>query len=244
MESGILDDVDIMLGCHTNTDNEAGKMIFRHGAMFAQSDEFDIEIKGKGGHAAYPQLSNDVIIATNMIVTGFQNIISRGINVLEPAVLSICKIKGGEAHNVMPNTIAIGGTLRTLNKETRDSIIKQMDNVLLNISNIYGCDYKFNYTLMCPLVSNNDEIVDRVKAVAENILGSENSIWLKYPDLGGEDFSYYSNKIPSCYFYFGVRNESKKITATYHNSMFDIDEICMKDVQAVLVNSTLDLQEL
>jgi len=241
MENGILDDVDVMLGAHTHSSFDAGKIIVKHDELFASGDFFDVTITGKGGHGAYPHQCNDVITTSNLVISAFQNIISREINAVKSGVLSICNIHAGDAKNVVPHTLSFAGTIRTLDEKVRDHIIDKMETILKHICNMNGCDYTFEDTFMFPILRNNNAIVDAFREVAIETLGEEQVEWLPDVDMGCEDFSYYSNEIPSCYFYFGVRNEEKNCTAAFHHPEFDMDEACMNVVQAVMINATLKL---
>lgn len=241
MEDGILDDVDIMLGAHTHPGYEAGKVFFKHDELFASGDFFDVTITGKGGHGAYPHLNNDVIATSNLVISAYQNIISREIDAVKSGVLSICNIHAGDAKNVVPHSLSFAGTIRTLDEGVREHIIEKMESVLKHICKMNGCDYTFEDTFMFPILRNNNEIVDRVREVAIETLGEELVEWLPDVDMGCEDFSYYSNEIPSCYFYFGVKNEAKNCVATFHHPEFDMDEDSMTVVQAVMINATKKL---
>lgn len=238
MENGILDDVDIMLGAHTHPDYEAGKIIVKHDEIFASGDFFDVTITGKGGHGAYPHQCSDVITTANLVISAFQNIISREINAVKSGVLSICNIHAGDAKNVIPHTISFAGTIRTLDEGVREHIISKMEIILENICKMNNCDYTFVDTFMFPILRNTNHVVDSFREIAIETIGEEEVVWLPDTDMGCEDFSYYSNKIPSCYFYFGIRSEEKNCNAAFHHPKFDMDEDCMSVVQAVLINST------
>ncbi len=241
MESGMVDDVDVMLGAHTHADYESGKIIVKYDELFASGDFFDVKITGKGGHGAYPHQCNDVINTAVLAISAFQNIISREIDAVKPAVLSVCNIHSGDAKNVIPHTLSFAGTIRTLDEGVREHIISKMDKILQHVCEMNGCSYEFKDTFMFPILRNNNDIVKIFHDVAIDTVGAEDVEVLPNVDIGCEDFSYFSNKIPSCYFYFGVRNEEKNCTAAFHHPEFDMDESCMTVVQAVMINTTLKL---
>lgn len=243
MEDGILDDVDIMLGAHTHPAYETGEILVRYDEMFASGDFFKVKVEGNGGHGAYPHEVNDVITTSNLIISAYQNIISREINALESGVISICNIHAGEenANNVMPSELYFSGTIRTLNEKVREEIISRMEIIAKDISKINNCKGTLENEFMFPVLRNNNDIVDILKEVAIDTLGKEHVKILRNIDMGSEDFSYYSNEIPSCYFYFGVKNEEKNCGANFHTPSFDMDEDSMPVVQAIFINTTTKL---
>ncbi|SCZ80373.1 M20 metallopeptidase family protein [Acidaminobacter hydrogenoformans] len=245
MQNGILDDVDIMIGSHIHPSYKTGKIIVKYDEMLASGDFFDVIITGKGGHGAYPHECNDVISTALLVITALNNIISREIDTVKPGVLSVCNIQAGEAkaNNVIPQSISFGGTFRTLDEGVREHIIDKIDKILKNICSMNNCTYEFNNQFMFPILRNSNEVVEIVKNVAIDTIGSDNVEVMENVDMGCEDFAYYSTKIPSCYFYFGVRNEAKNCTATFHHPDFNMDEDSMIIVQAVIINTLLKLIE-
>lgn len=243
MESGLLDDVDIMLGAHTHVDYDSGTIIFKDDEMFAGGDFFDIKLTGKGGHGAYPNTCIDLISSVGSIIGQFQNIISREIDPTKTCVLSICGLNAGElgAKNVIPHELNMSGTLRYLHKPTRDYVIERIDNTLKSYCELNGANYEFINNDMFPILKNDNQLNNKVRKFTIDNIGVNRVFELPNVDTGSEDFSYYSNKIPSCYFYFGVKNDHKNCNSPFHHPLFDADEDCMTVVQGVFINSVINL---
>ena len=243
MDSGLLDDVDIMLGAHTHVDYETGTIIFKNDEMLAGGDFFDIKLIGSGGHGAYPNACVDLIASVGGILGQFQNIISREIDPTKICVLSICGLSAGEhgAKNVMPHELNMSGTIRYLDKPTRDFVVERIEKILNGFCELNGCSYEFLNNEMFPILRNDNDLNAVVRDIAGSLVGIENVHELPDVDTGSEDFSYYSNRISSCYFYFGVRNNSKNCNAPFHHPLFDADEECMPVVQSTFINSAIAL---
>lgn len=243
MKAGLLDDVDIMLGAHTHPGYETGTIIFKNDEMFAGGDFFDIKLIGSGGHGAYPNTCLDLIASVGGILGQFQNIISREIEPTKTCILSICGLNAGElgAKNVIPHELNMSGTIRYLHKPTRDFVVNKIRKILDGFCELNDCRYEFINNDMFPILRNNNNLNAVVRDITDNIIGSENVHELPNVDTASEDFSYYSDKIPSCYFYFGVKNDLKNCNATFHHPLFDADEECMPAVQSVFINSATAL---
>lgn len=243
MESGLLDDIDIMLGAHTHVDYKTGAIIFKDDEMFAGGDFFDIKLIGNGGHGAYPNTCVDLIASVGGILGQFQNIVSREIEPTKTCILSVCGLNAGEpgAKNIIPHELNMSGTIRYLHKPTRDFVVNKIEKILKGFCELNNCSYEFINNNMFPILKNDNDLNVVVRNITDNLIGSENVYELPNVDTGSEDFSYYSNKIPSCYFYFGVKNDSKNCNVPFHHPLFDADEKCMPIVQSVLINSTIVL---
>ena len=241
MEDGILDDVDLMLGMHTHASYEAGQIIFRYDELFASGEYFDIEITGKGGHGAYPHFCNNPITAMTQAIPTFQHIISQEIDAVKSGVVSVCNVHSGDAKNVIPNKVNFAGTIRTLDEGVRLLIHKRMDEILEAVCKMHQCQYELDIEFMFPILKNDNDVVAAVEKIARQCLGDDRVEIMKTVEMGCEDFAYYSREIPSCYFYFGVRNEEKNCVEEFHHPLFDIDESCFTTVQAVMINAATEL---
>ena len=236
MESGHLDDVDAVFAIHANPIFETGQIGICKKEAMAATDFFEIELIGKGGHAAEPQTGIDPIIMAGQMLCAFQNIISREINPVEPAVLSVCTINGGHQFNAIPEKVTMTGTVRTLSEDTRERIFKRMEEIIMHISAMHNGRYAFDRKKGYPALVNHENMVEFVMDVCKGFLGDENVILLDKPTMGGEDFAYFLQKIPGAIFWLGCGNKEKGITEMLHNSNFMMDEDALILGTAIHVN--------
>ena len=238
---GFLEDVDEIYGVHVFPLYPVGKYATCPGPMLAQSDTFEISITGRGGHAAFPHLTVDPIVIGTEFVNAAQSIVSRNVDPLDSAVVSITEFHGGEAKNVIPPSVTLGGTVRTLDKEVNVRVRSQLENLLDGIVNAHNGTHTFSYREGCPVTYNHDPCVESVLTSAHSLVGEENVIYPISPILGGEDFAYYSEQIPACFVMVGAGNEEKGIVNMCHHPQFDIDENCM--IYGMALTASLGLMQ-
>ncbi len=227
IEDGALDDVDEIYGIHVFPLYPVGQYATCIGPMLAQSDTFEVTITGRGGHAAFPHLTVDPIMIGSQFVNAAQSIVSRNVDPLDSAVVSITQFHGGDAKNVIPPSITLGGTVRTLDKDVQKRVRTQLQNLLSGIANAHDATYNFAYQEGCPVTFNHEPCVDKVISSAQNLVDEENILFPIQPILGGEDFACYSQQIPACFVMVGAGNEQKGIVNMCHHPQFDIDETSM-----------------
>lgn len=241
IEEGLLEEprVDAAFGLHVEPSYECGTVAVKGGALMASPDGFEVTVKGKGGHGAYPHNTIDPLLTAVKIIEGLQSINSRNIDATTPAVVSVCAISGGEFYNVIPDTVTFSGTTRAFDSETRKELFDRIEQISNGICAAMGatCECKFDY-LYPPLV-NDDAMAELVKASAAAVIGKNNVLELKKPFMGGEDFAYLANNVPAAFFYLGCRNEQKGCTSPWHSATFNIDEDCLPVGSAVLANTAL-----
>ncbi len=233
-------DVDVILGLHVWNELPVGTIGVKSGPAFAAVDEFDLTIKGSSSHGARPQDGIDTIVVTANLINAIQSIVSRNIDPIDSAVITIGKIEGGYRRNIIADEVRLEGTCRSLTPEVRDKLEKRLKEILKGLCSSYGCEYDLDYRREYPPLINEEGVIDRVKRVAEDILGKEKVIEIKEPTLGGEDFAFFLQKVPGSFFLVGSRNEEKGITAPHHNPYFNIDEDCLAIGMEVMVNAVLD----
>ena len=243
---GALEDVDEIYGIHVFPLYAVGEYATCPGPMLAQSDTFQITLTGTGGHAAFPHLTVDPIVIGAQFVTAAQSIIARNVNPLDSAVVSITQLHGGDANlqnglagaafNVIPPRVLIGGTVRTLQKTVQTRVRGQLESLLAGLANAHDATYTFDYQEGYPVTYNHEPCVTTAVSTARGLVGEDNLIFPVSPILGGEDFGYYSQKIPACFVMVGAGNEEKGIVNMCHHPQFDIDETCMVYGMALLVN--------
>ena len=190
----------------------------------AAVDEFDIIVKGKGGHAALPHLTIDPIVIASQIVLSLQTIISRFLNPVDKALITVTKIHGGSAYNVIDDEITLSGTTRTFKKETRDKIEKKIKDTAYGIAKANGADadIEFHLTNKYPPTINSKKESEFAAKIAKQMVGEENVNTDIDPSMGGEDFSYLLNKKPGSYLYIGQGDKNHK--AHLHTTKYDFND--------------------
>ena len=215
---------EAIFALHVNPQLEIGKLSFREGITMASADELYITIKGKGGHAAAPHLTTDTILIASQLIVSLQQIISRNNNPFSPSVLSITSIQGGHTTNVIPTEVKLMGTFRAMNEEWRfkahELIRKQTKELVASM----GAEADVHIDVGYPCVYNNKELYTKARKIAEDFMGDANKVGETEMRMGAEDFGYYSQEIPGCFFRLGTANKAKGITAGVHTPMFNIDE--------------------
>ncbi len=216
-----------VIGQHVMPQINAGKVGFRKGLYMASTDEIYVTVKGKGGHGAMPHLVIDPVLITSHLIIALQQIVSRNAKPTIPSVLSFGKVIANGATNVIPDEVYLEGTFRTLNEEWRDEAHRIMKHLAETLAESMGGKCIFDIHRGYPFLVNDDAVTDRARKAAEEFLGKENvedlEIW-----MAAEDFSFYSQKAPACFYRLGVRNESRGIISSVHTSTFDIDESALE----------------
>ncbi len=225
VKEGVLENpkVDAIFGAHVFPFLPIGKVGINEREGLASVDRFTIKIIGKGGHAAFPHATKDPILAAGHLITQIHSIVSRNINPLDSAVVTIGKVSGGTIFNIIPDEVLLLGTTRSLNPHVREELKSRVEQVIQGIVRSFGMDYRFDFEYGYPVLINDPEMSKLVASACSNGIGEENVEVLK-PSMGGEDFAYYLEKVPGSFFRLGCRNEEKGIVHPYHSSLFDIDE--------------------
>lgn len=216
-----------ILGQHVMPHIEVGRVGFRSGIYMASTDEIYVTVKGKGGHGAIPHLNIDPVLISSHLIVALQQLVSRNANPIMPSVLSFGKVIANGATNVIPDTVYIEGTFRTLDEKWRNDAHAKMIKMAEAIAEGMGGKCEFKIVRGYPALVNNPELTASARKNAVDYLGKENvldlDIW-----MAAEDFSFYSQQAPACFYRLGVRNEQKNITSSVHTSTFDIDEDALK----------------
>lgn len=225
IKEGVLDNPrpSSIFGLHVHPGLQIGKMSFRSGKVMASADELYLTVKGKGGHAASPHLCVDPILIASHLVVGLQQIVSRNNNPHNPTVLSITAFNGGSTTNVIPNEVKLKGTFRAMDEEWRFKAHDLIRRTANHIVQSMGGELDLLIDVGYPSVYNNEELNELAKEKAETFVGKDN-VEETEKRMGAEDFGYYSQQIPGCFFRLGVMNESKGITSGVHTPTFNIDE--------------------
>ncbi len=238
IKEGCLEGVDAIFGLHAYPYLQTGQIGYKYGVMMASADVFSVEIFGKSSHGARPHEGVDAILVTSMIVNSLNHIVSRRIDPLHPAVISLGTIEGGKAPNIICDHVLFKGTVRTVNESVRKNIPKMMEKSIAGICASMGARYKFDYEFGQPELINDNKMVDIVVNEAQKIIGKENCIDLETPVMGGEDFSEYLQIVPGAFFRLGTCNKEKGTCVPQHNSRFDVDDDAL-EVGMKIISSTV-----
>lgn len=241
IDEGHLDDsyVDYVLGLHVDTSLLTGKIALKNGCVNASGDDFIIKVKGRASHAASSQQGADAILIASHIIGAIYSICSRNINSFDSVVINVGKITGGYASNVVAEEVMIEGTIRTLSTENRQTVITRLTEITESIPLAFGgiglIDIVPSYTFLI-----NDELITRkVRQNAISILGQENVEEIALPSMNLEDFAYFANQRPSCFFNLGAGDGQSKNNS--HNGFFDIDMNALKLGVLLQVTNILNL---
>lgn len=210
-------------GLHVHPGLALGKLSFRKGRVMASADELYLTIKGKGGHAAAPHLTVDTILVASQLIVSLQQIISRNNNPLSPSVLSICSIQGGHTTNVIPSEVKLMGTFRAMDEAWRTKAHELIRKQVAGIAEATGAEIELHIDIGYPTVDNDPELTGKGWQLAEDYMGKA-QVEETEIRMGAEDFGFYTQVIPGCFYRLGVRNEAKGIIHNVHTPKFDIDE--------------------
>lgn len=231
--------VDAIIGQHVSSDLDVGKLGYKYGTATGIPDDFWITIKGKGGHAAHPDTTIDPVAAAIRLCNDLQYIVSRKTRATTPAVISVTQLQAGDQNNVIPDSAKIAGTIRTFDPTTQKLMIDELKRCLEGLVTTMGITYDLKYSKGYPPVVNTTNETDLIVNAARKIEDIEELVELK-PSLGGEDFSYYLQRVPGSFFYTGTRNENFKADFPHHHPKFDIDETGMLNAVKVFLQATED----
>ncbi|WP_126244903.1 M20 metallopeptidase family protein [Chitinophaga rhizosphaerae] len=214
---------EAILGLHVLPAMETGLLGFREGKYMASADEIYITVKSKGGHAAAPHLTADTILIASNLVVSLQQIISRNNDPFSPSVLSICAFNGGHTTNVIPSEVKLMGTFRAMDETWRFKAHELIRKQATELVHAMGADIDIDILVGYPTLYNNEAVTANARKLAEDYLGTDNVVDTELR-MGAEDFAFYSQVIPACFFRLGTGNKAKGITSGVHTPKFDIDE--------------------
>lgn len=228
-----------IFGLHTLPDIEVGEVAYTSGAMMASSDKFNITITGRQSHGAQPHNGIDTVVVAAECVTALQTIRSRRIDPLEPLVLSIGIIQGGTRFNILADEVKLEGTIRTLNEAVRERAKNLMRETLTHITAAYGATFKLQFQENAAVVFNEPRLVEQTLPTLRRLLG-EQKVFVRAPQMIAEDFSYFQRVVPGFYYFLGVGNRARGITAKLHTADYDVDEESLVVGVKVMSNVALD----
>lgn len=236
IDEGVLEEpnVEMVMGLHVDPNIECGKISIKQGVVNAASNPFNIKIKGKGGHGAYPHSTIDPVVISANVIVAIQSIVSREIPPTDAALITIGSIHGGTTQNIIPDEVEIAGIIRTMTLEHREYVKKRVAEVTNCICESMRGSCEINIQESYPCLYNDDNMVEILKKSAGKVLGEENVVMLDKPTMGVESFAYFSMERPSVFYYLGTGNENKDTKHPLHSSYFDVDEDSL--INGVAVN--------
>ncbi|MFQ5581191.1 MAG: M20 family metallopeptidase [Mariprofundaceae bacterium] len=219
----------------------SGSIGMRAGPMCAAADMFEVEISGHGGHAARPHECTDVILVASHIIQALHHIVSRKVDPMDPAVLTVGHIEAGHAANVIPDCVRFSGTVRSLNPDTHEAMRKRMDRIIRQTAETWGAVAHFDMTSAAPVLYNDPAIVEKAEVWLRNYLPDTPLINIDEPSMGGEDFAEFLQLTPGCLLRLGTGN-TPETRYPLHHPCFDIDEAAMAAGIGALVSLCLGNQ--
>jgi amidohydrolase len=216
-----------IVGQHVLPELAVGKVGFRSGMYMASADEVHFTVTGKGGHAALPHYLIDPVLITSHIIVALQQLVSRRTKPGVPCVLSFGSVHANGATNVIPNEVHVQGTFRTMDEEWRKEAHIIMKKMAEEMASSMGATCDFRVDVGYPFVYNDEVVTEFARDVAKDYLGEENVVELDMR-MTGEDFSFYTQHMPGCFYRLGVGNVAKGLTSGLHTPTFNVDEKCLE----------------
>ncbi|MGG6310057.1 M20 family metallopeptidase [Paenibacillus macerans] len=233
IEEGALDGVDVIYGVHLWTPVPIGTVASAPGPLMASTDEFFIEIQGRGGHGGMPHKTVDSVVAASALVLQLQSVVSRSVDPLDPAVVTIGAIQGGTAQNIIADRCKLSGTVRCFCEETRSLIRSRIHALAEGTAAAYGAEANINYMMGYPSLVNDEAEYGRFLREAPSVFGLRAVLSPKI--MPAEDFAYYLRKVPGCFMFVGAGNPDKGAVYPHHHPKFDIDEDAMLHAAGLLI---------
>ncbi len=245
IEEGVLENpkVDAILGLHIGSLIEGekdGLVMVSYGNMMACLDSFRVKLIGKGCHGAYPETGVDPITMAGYFLTNLQTIVSREISPTDPSVVTVGKIHGGTAYNIIPGSVEIEGTVRAVDQNVREKIAKRIEDIAKGISETMRGSYEFDYTFGYPPLINDENFTKAFVESAKQIIPEEDIMVMKKPAMGGEDMAYFLREVPGTFFFLNNPEAVDGKFYPHHNSKFDINEAMLSRGAALIIQAALD----
>jgi amidohydrolase len=239
-QGNILAGVDAALALHVYPPLPVGQIGFRPGVLLGYSDRFTVRIHGVGGHAARPHQTIDAVAVAVQVYQALQYLVSRENDPLHPFVITIGALHAGTAANVIPNEAILLGTVRSLDAEVNRSLPERLERVVAGVCQATRARYTFEFVRGYPAMVNDEAFTRHAIESVKVLLGEQGVADIPTPQLGGEDFAFFSQRVPSLMFRLGVRNEARGIVHGVHSSRFDLDEDALPIGAAALARVAID----
>ena len=240
VEEGVLEGVDAALGLHVWLGLPSGVAGVVPGPLMASAAEFDITIRGRGGHGAIPHETVDAVLVGSQVVVALQSIVSRSVSPLDSAVVSVGAFHAGEAHNVIADTAVLRGTVRTFTPALCDEMPRRIEQVVAGVCAAHSAEYTFQYDQSTPPTVNDAGVAEQVRLAAEDVVGVERvRTDPNVRTMAAEDFGEILARVPGCYFFVGARNEATGAVHPHHSPRFDVCEEALPVAVEVLERAAL-----
>ncbi len=240
VKAGVLDGVDACVGLHLLSDTPTGVATISEGPVMANSDGFTAKIYGRGGHGASPHKTIDAVMVAANAVVNLQSIVARKVDPARPAVVTVGSFHAGTTFNIIADTAEIRGTVRSFHADVRQQLHDEIMRTLESTCAMYGARVEVSYNWGYPAVLNNKEIADVLRVSARETLGDDR-VGAQIPTMGGEDFAYYTERVPAAFMWVGCRNEAIGANQEHHHPRFTIDEASLPLGMEILGRATLKL---
>jgi len=236
IEAGALENPrpDLALALHLWNDKPLGFLGIPTGPALAGAEIFKITVHGKGGHGAAPHLGIDPVLAASEIVSALQSIASRNIDPQQGAVVSVCTIHGGEAFNVIPQSVELTGTIRTFDPLVRAKVLERFEVIVYGLAETMGCRADVELNTLTPAVVNREDIAVRVQEIARQVLPDARVDARNNVTMGSEDMAFFMEEVPGCFIFVGSANKEAGLDAGHHHPRFDFDEKALETGVALL----------
>jgi amidohydrolase len=242
---GVLEDPkpDLALSLHLWNEQPLGWIGVSSGPSMAGAEIFKIKVRGKGGHGAAPHLAADPLLAAAEIVSALQSIVSRNVPPLKSAVVSVCTLHGGEAFNVIPQTVEMAGTIRTFEPDVREKVLERFEVIVHGLAETLGCRAEVDLQRLTPAIINQPESAARLAAAARRMFPAAAIDTGDAITMGSEDFAFIMERVPGCFFFVGSANQEKGLDASHHHPRFDFDEQALPRGAALMAAAIAELLE-
>ncbi len=231
-------DVDLIIAQHVFPDLDSGKAGMKPGAYMAATNEFYVTVHGKGGHAATPDLNIDPVVIAAQIIIALQQVTSRFVSPLVPTVVSVGKIQGGTRPNVIPDTVILEGIIRTFDETWRQRIREHIVTICHSVAEASGGHCTVHFNEGYPALVNDNSLTLRVLDHAREYLG-EDHVEILDQRMTSEDFAFYTQRIPGCFYRLGIKNQEKGIVSNLHTATFNVDERSLETGMGLMAWITL-----
>lgn len=239
--AGVLGGVHCILGLHLWSGLDTGCIAARDGPVMASTDEFRVRIRGRGGHGALPHETIDALMAGAQIVCDLQTVVSRRVDPLAPAVVTVGTFHAGTAFNVIPGEASLTGTVRALSEDVRGLIRQEIERIVTHGARAFGAEPEYIYVEGNPVLVNDAAVVKLVAGAAASVLGDSKVVAIP-PLMAGDDFAFYAQRVPAAFIFVGTRNSTVGSVYPHHHPRFTIDEASLRVGAQVLLASLEQLQ--
>jgi IAA-amino acid hydrolase len=236
VDEGVMEGVDAVLGLHVWSEDLVGTISLREGAASAYPDKFDLVVKGQEAHGAFPHRGVDAISLAAQVITALETMVSRRLDPTKGKVVTVGTIQGGTKDNIMAGQVAMTGTIRTFEPETRETLFAELERAC-GVARALGGDYELTIHPGYIPVVNDPALTALVRQVGADLLGAEN-VEQAPLQMGGEDFSYFAEEAPGCFFFIGGATPGEPVRL-HHHPRFDVDERCLPLGAALLAEAAV-----